>query len=83
MKMRKLKMLNVDEDVLKLPKANFSLHEMKLLCKKHGISNSSEYKKRYKEVPGLVAHPERMFPDEWVTTSVKLVGTCNQAASNR
>ena len=49
MKMRKLKMLNVDEDVLKLPKANFSLHEMKLLCKKHGISNSSEYKKRYKE----------------------------------
>ncbi|MCO7232391.1 MULTISPECIES: VPA1269 family protein [unclassified Cobetia] len=67
MKMRKLKMLNVDEDVLKLPKANFSLHEMKLLCKKHGISNSSEYKKRYKEVPGLVAHPERMFPDEWVS----------------
>lgn len=69
MKMRSLKMVNVDQDVLKLPKATFSLQEMKMLCKKHGIKNSVDYKMRYKEIPGLVSHPERMFPEEWVSYS--------------
>lgn len=43
------------------------LADIKSICKQHGISNSVEYKERYKEIPGLPSHPERMFSDEWTS----------------
>lgn len=42
-----------------------NLAELKAICKEHGITNTVEYKKRYKDVPGLPAHPERIFSNEW------------------
>jgi hypothetical protein len=42
-----------------------SLADIKAICKAYGIKNSSDYKKRYKEIPGLPAHPERVFSAEW------------------
>ncbi|AEG01202.1 gamma-mobile-trio integrase GmtZ [Methylomonas methanica] len=44
-----------------------TLAELKLLCKRLGINNSVEYRKRYRDIPGLVAHPERVYADEWVS----------------
>ncbi len=46
-----------------------SLAELKAICKAHGISNTVEYKERYKEIPGLPAHPERHFRNEWSSYS--------------
>lgn len=42
-----------------------SLADIKAICKAYGIKNSSDYKKRYKEIPRLPAHPERVFSAEW------------------
>lgn len=42
-----------------------SLAELKAICKEHGIKNTVEYRQRYKEIPGLPAHPERVFSNEW------------------
>lgn len=42
-----------------------SLAELKAICKAYEIKNSTEYKQRYKEIPGLPAHPERLFNKEW------------------
>jgi hypothetical protein len=42
-----------------------SLAELKAICKAHGISNTVEYK----ELPGLPAHPERLFRNEWSSYS--------------
>ncbi|WP_419652902.1 gamma-mobile-trio integrase GmtZ [Thiolapillus sp.] len=46
-----------------------SLTELKSICKAHGIKNTVEYKQRYKEIPGLPAHPERIFRNEWSSYS--------------
>ena len=43
------------------------LADIKSICKQHGISNSVEYKERYKDIPGLPSHPERMFSEEWTS----------------
>lgn len=45
------------------------LAELKAICKAHGIENTVEYKKRYKDIPGLPAHPERIFRNEWSSYS--------------
>jgi hypothetical protein len=42
-----------------------SLSELKAICKSHGIKNTVEYRNRYKDIPSLPAHPERLFRNEW------------------
>lgn len=42
-----------------------SLAELKAICKAHGIKNSVDYRQQYKDIPGLPAHPERLFSHEW------------------
>jgi hypothetical protein len=44
-----------------------TLAELKALCKQLGINNSVEYRNRYRDIPGLVAHPERVYSEEWVS----------------
>ena len=44
-----------------------NLAEIKSICKAYGITNTVEYRERYKEIPGLPAHPERIFKDEWTS----------------
>ncbi len=46
-----------------------SLEELKAICKKYGIKNSVDYRQRYKDIPSLPAHPERLFRDEWTSYS--------------
>lgn len=46
-----------------------SLAELKTICQNHGIKNTIDYKARYKDVPGLPAHPERLFRNEWSSYS--------------
>lgn len=46
-----------------------SLAELKAICKEHGIKNTVDYKKKYKDIPGLPAHPERLFNSEWSSYS--------------
>ncbi len=52
-----------------IPVRASSLAELKAICKAHGIKNTVEYKQRYKEIPGLPAHPERIFRNEWSSYS--------------
>lgn len=42
-----------------------SLEELQALCREHGITNTVEYRNKYKSIPGLPAHPERLFKDDW------------------
>ena len=42
-----------------------SLNKIKAICKENDIKNIVEYNKRYKEISGLISHPERVFADEW------------------
>tara|TARA_Y100001949_G_C15882562_1_gene284470 strand:+ start:110 stop:727 length:618 start_codon:yes stop_codon:yes gene_type:complete len=42
-----------------------SLKEIKSICKDQGINNTIDYKRRYRDIRGLPAHPERIFSDEW------------------
>ena len=51
-------------DVFSKPK---KLADLKSICKQHGIHNSVEYRKRYRDIPGLIAHPERVYANEWVS----------------
>ena len=44
-----------------------SLQEYKAVCASNGITNSILHRQKYKEVPGLLAHPERKFKNEWVS----------------
>lgn len=44
-----------------------TLEDVKLICKEHGITNSREYRAKYKKVEGLPAHPERVFEDQWIS----------------
>ncbi|MCL7942964.1 VPA1269 family protein [Marinobacter sp. ATCH36] len=46
-----------------------SLAELKAICKEHGIRNTVDYRQRYKDIPGLPAHPERFFNDDWSSYS--------------
>lgn len=46
-----------------------SLAELKAICKSHGIKNTVDYKQRYQDIPGLPAHPERIFKNEWSSYS--------------
>ncbi len=54
----------------KLPKLNgpqYTFNELKQKCKELGITNSVMYRKRYKDIPGFPAHPERTYIYEWVS----------------
>lgn len=42
-----------------------SLAELKAICKAHGIKNTVDYRRRYKDIPELPSHPERLFRGEW------------------
>lgn len=42
-----------------------NLEEIKKLCYEHNINTSGDYRKKYKDIPGLVAHPDRVFKSEW------------------
>ena len=44
-----------------------SLSDVKAICQEYGIRNSVEYRQKYRKIPGLPAHPERVFKDEWVS----------------
>ena len=44
-----------------------SLEEIKRICRENGISNSVDYRARYKAIPGLPANPERVFSREWTS----------------
>ncbi|PWW40557.1 integrase-like protein [Idiomarina loihiensis] len=44
-----------------------TLEDVKLICKEYGITNSTEYRARYKKINGLPAHPERVFKDQWIS----------------
>lgn len=46
-----------------------SLAELRAICKAHGIKNTVEYEERYKYIPDLPAHPERIFKNEWISYS--------------
>lgn len=46
-----------------------SLAELKAICKEYGIKNTVDYKQKYKDIPGLPAHPERLFNNEWSSYS--------------
>jgi len=46
---------------------SYSLVELKAACKKNGITNTVDYKKRYQEFADFPAHPERVYADEWVS----------------
>ena len=50
-----------------IPTECFSLSDVKVICKHYGIKNSVDYRERYKFIPGLPAHPERVFADEWIS----------------
>lgn len=52
---------------LTIPIECFSLSDVKSICKHYGIKSSVEYREHYKEIPGLPAHPERVFADEWIS----------------
>ncbi|MBE0470716.1 MAG: integrase [Methyloprofundus sp.] len=54
-----------EDSKLKFQLQRFSLAELKAECKKLGITNTVEYKRRYKEIPGFPAHPERVYANEW------------------
>ncbi|MEO9656304.1 gamma-mobile-trio integrase GmtZ [Marinomonas sp.] len=45
----------------------YSLMQLKMKCKALGITNSVEYKRKYKNHPGFPAHPERVFASEWIS----------------
>lgn len=44
---------------------NYSFEELKAECKRLEVNNSVEYRKRYKDLPGFPAHPERTYSSEW------------------
>ena len=50
-----------------IPTRCTSLADVKMICKHYGIRNSVEYRQKYKQISGLPAHPERMFPSEWIS----------------
>lgn len=52
---------------LNIPVSIKTLGEYKAICKKNGITNSRLHLENYKSIPGLIAHPERVFKDEWVS----------------
>ena len=51
----------------RIPEVCHSLADVKTICKFYGINNTVEYKQRYREIPGLMSHPERTFAHEWVS----------------
>lgn len=55
----------VFKEVPQIIERRFSFDELKAECKKLGITNSVEYRKRYKDIPGFPAHPERTYAFEW------------------
>ncbi len=59
--------LNATNQVTYEVKSRLSLSEIKSECKRLGITNSVEYKKRYKEIPGFPANLSRTYAYEWVS----------------
>lgn len=53
--------------VNKIPTVCNCLDDVKKICKHYGIKDTVEYRERYKDIPGLMAHPERVFKDEWLS----------------
>ncbi len=47
----------------------YSYDELKAECKRLGIKNSVDYKKRYQSYNGFPAHPERTYQSEWISYS--------------
>ena len=45
----------------------YSYDEFKAECKRLGIKNSVDYKKKYQSYDGFPAHPERTYQSEWVS----------------
>jgi hypothetical protein len=50
-----------------IPTVCNSLSDIKKICKFYGIQDSVEYRVRYRDIPGLVAHPERVFQSDWIS----------------
>ena len=50
-----------------VPSVCENLSDVKKACEFYGIKDSVEYKARYKDIPGLPAHPERVFSEEWIS----------------
>lgn len=65
-KPRSLRMSSTKEMTL-MVENKYSFDELKAECKSLGINNSVEYRKRYKELPGFPAHPERTYSSEWTS----------------
>lgn len=60
---------NKRPDLTSITNKPSSLAELKAICKTLRIKNTVEYKQRYKDIPGLPAHPERIFKNEWISYS--------------
>ncbi|MDO9233576.1 MAG: VPA1269 family protein [Methylotenera sp.] len=45
----------------------YSYDELKAECKRLGIKNSVDYKKRYQLYDGFPAHPERTYQADWIS----------------
>ena len=45
----------------------YSFSELKAECKRLGITNSVEYRNRYKDISGFPAHPERTYATQWTS----------------
>ncbi|SFM69741.1 gamma-mobile-trio integrase GmtZ [Halopseudomonas yangmingensis] len=52
-------------DFIGAPVSPSNLDELKSIIRENGINNSPQYRRRYKDIPGLPAHPERVFSEEW------------------
>ena len=50
-----------------LPATCTCLDDVRIICKHYGIKNSVEYRQKYKRIPGLPAHPERVFASDWIS----------------
>ena len=65
-KPRALRMSLTPQSSLKVNN-KFTFAEIKSECKRLGITNSVEYRRRYKDVLGFPAHLERTYATEWVS----------------
>lgn len=50
-----------------LQNKKLTLDELKIACKEKGITNTVDYKQRYRDIAGFPAHPERVYASEWTS----------------
>ena len=55
------------KEAANLPTTCQSLSDVKKICQFYNIKDSKDYRARYKDIEGLMAHPERIFSDEWIS----------------